>query len=76
MEGAEDGKAVPMTRTELLHRAVQLGDELIALADRLPGSLAAPHLSLGIEMLRAELAAAEKLSRLRDTASGSHNPER
>jgi hypothetical protein len=64
-----------VTRLDQLQLAVALGDELLRITDCLPGSLAGPHVSLGVELLRAELAAAEPLSTLPGKVAAPRLPE-
>lgn len=63
-----------MTSLDQLRLAVSLGDELLRVTDDLPGSLAGPHVSLAVELLRAELAAADPLSMRPDRGAAPRIP--
>jgi hypothetical protein len=41
--------------TELLHRAIAIGEELIRISDAAGQSLASVHIHTGVEMLRAHV---------------------
>ena len=64
-----------MNREDQLRHAVSLGDELLRLLDTMPGSMAGPYVSLGLEILRDQLREAEALSTRPDKGATCRNPE-